>query len=132
LPVARGRHETGDGLARGGSASKSTPPARVTTAEDRNAPLGSAANPLKVSLVSFHGYAPALVANGNDLNTQPGSLYGKEGDQCPLRDPGRHSDAGHHLRIRRRPVRLADLGFLGTGAAQPAQRRPRWQGGDDR
>jgi outer membrane protein OmpA-like peptidoglycan-associated protein/ABC-type amino acid transport substrate-binding protein len=47
--------------------------------EDRKAPLASAANPLKVSLVSFHGYAPALVANGNDLNTQPGSLYDKQG-----------------------------------------------------
>jgi hypothetical protein len=28
---------------------------------------------LKVSIVSFHGYAPALVANGNSLSTQPGS-----------------------------------------------------------
>lgn len=37
--------------------------------------LGSAGNPLKVSIVSFHGYAPALVANGNSLTTQPGSIY---------------------------------------------------------
>jgi NitT/TauT family transport system substrate-binding protein len=35
--------------------------------------------PLKVSLVSFHGYAPALVANGNSLTTQPGSAYHKLG-----------------------------------------------------
>ena len=41
--------------------------------------LGSAANPLRVSLVSFHGYAPALVANGNSLKTQPGSIYAKLG-----------------------------------------------------
>jgi NitT/TauT family transport system substrate-binding protein len=41
--------------------------------------LGSANNPLKVSLVSFHGYAPALVANGNSLTTQPGSIYEKAG-----------------------------------------------------
>ncbi len=41
--------------------------------------LGSAANPLRVSLVSFHGYAPALVANGNNLKTQPGSIYAKLG-----------------------------------------------------
>ncbi len=41
--------------------------------------LGSAGNPLKVSIVSFHGYAPALVANGQSLKTQPGSLYDKEG-----------------------------------------------------
>ncbi len=37
--------------------------------------LGSAGNPLKVSIVSFHGYAPALVANGNSLTTKPGSLF---------------------------------------------------------
>src|SRR3990167_6858096 len=41
--------------------------------------LGSAGNPLKVSLVSFHGYAPALVANGNSLSTQPGSTYAAKG-----------------------------------------------------
>ncbi|MEO5626821.1 MAG: phosphate ABC transporter substrate-binding/OmpA family protein [Dokdonella sp.] len=44
-----------------------------------NGPLGSANNPLKVSLVSFHGYAPALVANGNSLTTQPGSIFDKAG-----------------------------------------------------
>jgi outer membrane protein OmpA-like peptidoglycan-associated protein/ABC-type nitrate/sulfonate/bicarbonate transport system substrate-binding protein len=58
---------------------KSRPSASAATVDDRNAALGSAANPLKVSLVSFHGYAPALVANGSDLNTQPGSLYSKLG-----------------------------------------------------
>ncbi len=41
--------------------------------------LGSAGNPLKISLVSFHGYAPALVANGNSLKTQPGSIYAQKG-----------------------------------------------------
>ena len=41
--------------------------------------LGSGGNPLKVSIVSFHGYAPALVANGQSLKTQPGSLFDKEG-----------------------------------------------------
>lgn len=44
-----------------------------------NGPLGSAENPLKVSLVSFHGYAPALVANGNSLTTQAGSVYAQKG-----------------------------------------------------
>ncbi len=44
-------------------------------------PLGSADNPLKVSLVSFHGYAPALVANGKSLTTQPGSLFDRQGLQ---------------------------------------------------
>ncbi len=42
-------------------------------------PLGSDGNPLKVSIVSFHGYAPALVANGQSLTTKPGSLFDKEG-----------------------------------------------------
>lgn len=42
-------------------------------------PLGSAGNPLRVSIVSFHGYAPALVANGNSLTTQPGSIYANKG-----------------------------------------------------
>jgi NitT/TauT family transport system substrate-binding protein len=55
------------------------PAKAVAPAEDRNAPLGSAGNPLKVSLVSFHGYAPALVANGNSLTTQPGSIYAQKG-----------------------------------------------------
>ncbi|MGH8430202.1 MAG: ABC transporter substrate-binding protein, partial [Solimonas sp.] len=41
--------------------------------------LGSAGNPLKVSLVSFHGYAPAIVANGKSLTTQPGSIYQRLG-----------------------------------------------------
>ena len=42
-------------------------------------PLGGEKNPLKVSLVSFHGYAPALVANGKSLKTQPGSIYAGTG-----------------------------------------------------
>jgi hypothetical protein len=41
--------------------------------------LGSSSNPLKVSIVSFHGYAPALVANGASLTTRPGSIFAKEG-----------------------------------------------------
>lgn len=41
--------------------------------------IGSKGKPLKVSLVSFHGYAPALVANGNSLTTEAGSIYDKEG-----------------------------------------------------
>ena len=42
-------------------------------------PLGSSDNPLKVSIVSFHGYAPALVANGQSLKTESGSLFDREG-----------------------------------------------------
>ena len=38
-------------------------------------PLGSADNPLKVSIVSFHGYAPAIVANGNSLTTRDNSIF---------------------------------------------------------
>ena len=44
-----------------------------------NGDIGSSGNPLKVSIVSFHGYAPALVANGQSLTTRPGSLFDKEG-----------------------------------------------------
>lgn len=50
-----------------------------TNAGKGNGPLGSDGNPLKVSIVSFHGYAPALVANGQSLTTQPGSLFDQEG-----------------------------------------------------
>ena len=50
-----------------------------TYAGKGDGPLGSDGHPLKVSIVSFHGYAPALVANGQSLTTQPGSLYAKEG-----------------------------------------------------
>lgn len=46
---------------------------------DKSAPLGSPKNPLRVSLVSFHGYAPALVANGSSLTTQPSSIYAGKG-----------------------------------------------------
>jgi len=51
---------------------------RASTGRGQGA-LGSANNPLKVSLVSFHGYAPALVANGKSLTTQPGSIYAQQG-----------------------------------------------------
>ena len=44
-----------------------------------NASRPHATNPLRVSLVSFHGYAPALVANGSSLKTRPGSIYAKLG-----------------------------------------------------
>jgi len=42
-------------------------------------PLGTPENPLKVSIVSFHGYAPALVASGKSLTTQPGSIFARQG-----------------------------------------------------
>lgn len=58
----------------GPTGSASTPTLTVATGE-----LGTPGNPLKVSFVSFHGYAPALLANGNSLTTQPGSIYDKEG-----------------------------------------------------
>ena len=40
--------------------------------------IGTADNPLRVSLVSFHGYAPALLANGG-LTTHPDSVFAKHG-----------------------------------------------------
>jgi outer membrane protein OmpA-like peptidoglycan-associated protein/ABC-type amino acid transport substrate-binding protein len=42
-------------------------------------PSRASSDDLKVSLVSFHGYAPGLVANGNALITQPGSIYERLG-----------------------------------------------------
>ncbi|MBK7325019.1 MAG: OmpA family protein [Propionivibrio sp.] len=53
--------------------------AATATKLDGSAALGSAANPLRVSIVSFHGYAPALVANGNSLTTQQNSIYSAKG-----------------------------------------------------
>lgn len=53
-------------------------PAKVRKS-DPSAPFGSPENPLKVSIVSFHGYAPALVANGSSLTTTPDSIYGGKG-----------------------------------------------------
>lgn len=41
--------------------------------------LGTPGHPLKVSIVSFHGYAPGLLANGKSLKTAPGSIYGNLG-----------------------------------------------------
>ncbi|TDR47568.1 outer membrane protein OmpA-like peptidoglycan-associated protein [Tahibacter aquaticus] len=53
--------------------------AKPASAAPAGGALGSAGNPLKVSLVSFHGYAPALLANGKSLKTQAGSLFAQAG-----------------------------------------------------
>lgn len=55
------------------------PVAAGSNAGKGDGPLGSSDNPLKVSIVSFHGYAPALVANGQSLKTESGSLFDREG-----------------------------------------------------
>ncbi len=55
------------------------PTAAGSNAGKGDGPLGSSGNPLKVSIVSFHGYAPALVANGQSLKTESGSLFDREG-----------------------------------------------------
>lgn len=49
--------------------------------EHNSAPakLAGDSSELKVSIVSFHGYAPGIVANGGSLNTEPGSIYNKLG-----------------------------------------------------
>ncbi len=70
-PSGDGPTFTGDGPSGG---SKPAPKAGA-----KGGAVGSAANPLKVSIVSFHGYAPALVANGNSLKTQPGSIMDDNG-----------------------------------------------------
>jgi NitT/TauT family transport system substrate-binding protein len=63
------------------TAPTTTPPPATTPKANLPASgaLGSERNPLKVSLVSFHGYAPALLANGKSLKTQPGSIYAQAG-----------------------------------------------------
>jgi NitT/TauT family transport system substrate-binding protein len=57
--------------------------AAVSTAPKSNGAvsgkLGTESNPLRISIVSFHGYAPALVANGNSLKTAANSIYAKSG-----------------------------------------------------
>ena len=50
----------------------------AATSGDRK-PLGTASNPLKISIVSFHGYAPAILANGKSLTTKPGSIFAQQG-----------------------------------------------------
>lgn len=55
----------------------------VQTSKSVTAP-DAPSNGLNVSLVSFHGYAPALVANGGSLTTKPGSIYDKLGTKVNL------------------------------------------------
>lgn len=66
-----------------GTPGTSTPGTTATTSAPvvtpASGPLGSAGNPLKVSLVSFHGYAPGLSANGDSLDTKAGSLFDQQG-----------------------------------------------------
>jgi NitT/TauT family transport system substrate-binding protein len=54
-------------------------PAAASSGSAPSGALGTAGNPLKVSIVSFHGYAPALVANGSSLTTKPGSIFAEKG-----------------------------------------------------
>ena len=78
------KHRKADGGDEGAAATAQTdggksPASAGPLASTGDGPLGSSGNPLKVSIVSFHGYAPALVANGQSLKTQSGSLFDKEG-----------------------------------------------------
>ena len=41
--------------------------------------IGSATNPLKISFLSFHGYAPGLIANGGAMETKSGSINERNG-----------------------------------------------------
>jgi outer membrane protein OmpA-like peptidoglycan-associated protein/ABC-type nitrate/sulfonate/bicarbonate transport system substrate-binding protein len=59
--------------------STTAPSTKPATPVPTGGALGSAGNPLKVSIVSFHGYAPALLANGKSLKTQAGSLFAQNG-----------------------------------------------------
>jgi outer membrane protein OmpA-like peptidoglycan-associated protein len=68
---------TADPTADPSTSSSTTTPSTPSTPV--SGALGTAGNPLKVSIVSFHGYAPALVANGNSLVTRPGALFEQNG-----------------------------------------------------
>jgi NitT/TauT family transport system substrate-binding protein len=63
----------------------STTPSAVQTSQPSmtsgllNKISGGGNDGLSVSIVSFHGYAPGLVANGGKLTTQPGSIYANLG-----------------------------------------------------
>jgi NitT/TauT family transport system substrate-binding protein len=70
---------TGTTTTNSSSTASSSNPVSSQTSASGNGALGSAGNPLKVSIVSFHGYAPALLANGKSLTTQPGSIFDKKG-----------------------------------------------------
>lgn len=77
------KNRKADGGDEGAAATAQTdggkPVAAGSNAGKGDGPLGSSGNPLKVSIVSFHGYAPALVANGQSLKTESGSLFDREG-----------------------------------------------------
>lgn len=60
----------------GGSSSSGS---SMTAEQSLSVPLGTPENPLKVSIVSFHGYAPGLLANGKSLKTKADSIYAKTG-----------------------------------------------------
>ena len=74
----------GADVAAGASGDGAAKPATPAAATSGSGPLGSAGNPLKVSIVSFHGYAPALVANGKSLKTQAGSIFERNGVNVEL------------------------------------------------
>jgi hypothetical protein len=73
--VAGGGDEGGDGT------TTVAGPAGGGGGGSASGPLGGAGNPLKVSIVSFHGYAPALLANGKALRTTSGSTFDQNGVQ---------------------------------------------------
>ncbi len=74
-----GGEVAGDGAGGDGTATVPGADPPTTTTGSATGAVGTAANPLKVSLVSFHGYAPALLANGRSLTTQPGSIFDRGG-----------------------------------------------------
>lgn len=63
----------------GGSTSNAAAHVGGSATANPNATLGSPGNPLKVSIVSFHGYAPGLLANGSSLKTAAASIYSRLG-----------------------------------------------------
>jgi NitT/TauT family transport system substrate-binding protein len=77
--MLQGGGQLGGGAAGGGQAGGPAPATPEPARPLAGGPVGTSDRPLKVSIVSFHGYAPALVANGASLKTQPGSIFAQKG-----------------------------------------------------
>lgn len=65
-------------LKKSGNLPTAEPAAEATKTGDTSAPLGSVNNRLKIGINSFHGWGPALLANGG-LTTKPNSIFDRKG-----------------------------------------------------
>lgn len=64
-----------------GGADKASPSHTAPAVQVNAEAIGTRSNPLKVGLNTFHGFAPGIYANGNNLKTQAGSIFDRKGVQ---------------------------------------------------